>query len=743
MQIRVQEKEQLHYYHCRLLFFTLFPAMKVLITNDDGPLSDQYSPYIRIFVQYLLKHTDWDIYICIPNQQRSWIGKAHFANHNPTASFIYSNPDATTNEFLGPFSVPQFKRLNKLSYSIPDLETSVVPENFIEWCLIDGTPATCSDIGLNHLVHETFDVLISGPNVGRNASAPYIGSSGTVGAAIDAYITNPSVKSFALSWAYFDGVKIVDDETFEQVCAKSFEVIDYLIRNWDSEVKVYSINVPLRDLTGSKFKYCPILESTWCTIYSDAVLTPNTTTSNEDILDGHQSHTISFNWQPNFKLQRENMLREKSLTDGSCIEHGNVSVTPLSHTFKVVNKLHGEFQLNDPAQIVLTIPETEYIYGPLNRSFRKHLPNVPVSRSLPVTIDKLTFHYGDYEQLDMDQLMSNQLYHANSYIYRKAIIRKHYLSHTIHSYVVKNRESILNRAFLESFNIDVDYAEFLDDALDENWELRQELESKEKWWILKPSMSDKGQGIRIFKTIEQLQAIFDSFEEDETDDEDTETNTNKVVTSQLRHFIVQEYLHNPLLLSEAHGRKFHIRCYVTCSGDLQVFVYDRMLALFAPNKFVPPTEEYDVLDIEQLACHLTNTCLQTDDDIKSNSVIEFDALKDIPSHRREEIRTQIHEAVSELFKAAVNVDRLNFRPLKNSLETFGFDFLVDSDYQVKLLEVNAFPDFKQTGDDLKNLIDELFDDVVSICVRPMFNLPPLHHQHSKFVEVLKLKSNDW
>lgn len=653
--------------------------MKVLLTNDDGPLSDQYSPYIRIFVQFLLKHTDWDIFICIPNQQRSWIGKAHFASHNPSASFIYSNPESQTNEFMGPFSVPQFKRLTKLTHAAST--STAVPENYIEWCLIDGTPATCSDIGLNHLVDEPFDLLISGPNVGRNASAPYIGSSGTVGAAMDAYITNPTVKAIALSWAYFDGVKIVDDNIFEQASAKSWEVIDYLVRNWDSDVNVYSINVPLKDLTKAKHKYCPILMSTWSSIYSEPILTPQP--YNEDIQDGHQSHTISFNWQPNFKLQRENMLNSKGLNDGRCIEDGDISVTPLSHTFHVIEKLLGEFSLNDPSLIVITIPNSEYIFQPLVHSFRKHLPNIEISSSIPVTIDRNTFHYGDYEQLDIDQLMSNPFYHTNAYIYRKALIRKHYLSHTIHSYVVKNTKSILNNAFLPSYNIDVDYAEFLDDSLDENWELRQELEAKEKWWILKPSMSDKGQGIRVFKTIDQLQSIFDSFEEDDTDDEDFEDN-NKVVTSQLRHFIVQEYLHNPLLLSQMNGKKFHIRCYVTCSGDLQVFVFDRMLALFAPTKFEPPNDNYNVLDDAQLECHLTNTCLQNDEETKSNSVMAFDELDDIPSHRRKQIKEQIHDIVSELFKAAINVDRLNFRPLKNSLETFGFDFLVDSDYQVKL-----------------------------------------------------------
>lgn len=175
-------------------------------------------------------------------------------------------------------------------------------------------------------------------------------------------------------------------------------------------------------------------------------------------------------------------------------------------------------------------------------------------------------------------------YFTNSYIYRKALIRKHFLSHTIQTYTAKNPESILKKAYLESFTIDLDYAEFLDDALDENWELRQELEneSQDKWWIVKPSMSDKGQGIRVFKTIEDLQAIFDSFDDEDSeaeesgnDDDADDVNgefmdNNKVNISQLRHFIIQEYLTNPLLLASMDNRKFHIRCYVVCRGDLQV-----------------------------------------------------------------------------------------------------------------------------------------------------------------------------
>lgn len=50
-------------------------------------------------------------------------------------------------------------------------------------------------------------------------------------------------------------------------------------------------------------------------------------------------------------------------------------------------------------------------------------------------------------------------------------------------------------------------------------------------------------GIRIFHTKDDLQAIFESFEEEsDEEDEDQEGNATAVVTSQLRHFVIQVYI---------------------------------------------------------------------------------------------------------------------------------------------------------------------------------------------------------
>ena len=143
---------------------------------------------------------------------------------------------------------------------------------------------------------------------------------------------------------------------------------------------------------------------------------------------------------------------------------------------------------------------------------------------------------------------------------------------------------------------------------------------------------------------------------------------------------------------------------------------------------------------------MTNTCLQSKKKDKDSSVLEFDSIEEIPNERKSNIKEQIHSITNDVFLAAVNVNRLNFQPLPNAFETYGVDFLIDSNYEVKLLEINAFPDFKQTGKDLKNLIDELFDDTVKYCVTPIFNEnrnKTDDETDPNFVKVIDYTSNGW
>jgi hypothetical protein len=240
---------------------------------------------------------------------------------------------------------------------------------------------------------------------------------------------------------------------------------------------------------------------------------------------------------------------------------------------------------------------------------------------------------------------------------RKALIRKHHLALTVRHYVAKHPNSVLASSFPETCDFELDFAEFLDEALVEAYEVRQSLTENEErepneraWWILKPGMSDRGQGIRLFSTTEELTEIFESFEGDSDADEEDEGDTS-VVTSQLRHFVAQKYVHPPLLVG---NRKFHIRAYVLAVGGLKVYVYRRMLALFAAQEYSPPWENGD------LAAHLTNTCLQTGE--RDGSVRLFwDLEKEIGKERLQAIWEKVCKTVGETFEGAARGQRVHFQ----------------------------------------------------------------------------------
>lgn len=679
--------------------------MHVLLTNDDGPLDDKSCPYMKYFVDELRRSTDWKLSIVVPDQQRSWIGKAHFAGKSLTVKYIYTKDsttenDADINKFLGPF----------------DLRQNFGPE-YQEWYLVDSTPAACADIGLHHLAEsEPVDLVISGPNFGKNSGNLYILASGTVGAAMEA-VTH-GTKAIALSYEFRSLDH--DFDTLREAARISVDLVSHLKNELDARANVdlFSVNVPLIPSLKhgqTKIMYAPLLNNKWESIYA-------ATGENQ------------FAWAPDFKLVWNKSILDQTHTDSRVLHDDGISVTPLQATFKAVEPLQGEIVLKPKSQsldrnqdyLLVTIPEASYIYEPLTRAFREVGFQITTDKSILETMQEdpsvRVFHYGEYEDLDLDLVMSHikQLL-VPSYIYRKALIRKNYLANTVRHYVAKNPDSCLKKAIPETHQLEVDYAEFLDDALDDAYELRDEIENGEKMWILKPAMSDKGQGIRLFRTVDELQAIFDSFEvdSDAEDEAAADADNNGVIISQLRHFVVQEYHSEPLLLPAYDNRKFHLRVYVVSCGDLKVFVYEKILLLFAEVSYAPD-------DVEALAAHLTNTCLQEG---KDPLVVPFWGLEGLEAGDKCKIFEQVKAITGDLFRAASSVDKINFQPLPNAIEVFGVDFIVDLDFSVSLLEVNLYPDFKQTGH-LKEIIDDLFTQFAGLV--PSFgedsDATPLLHQ---------------
>ncbi|KAK1970549.1 5'/3'-nucleotidase sure [Colletotrichum sublineola] len=767
--------------------------MHILLTNDDGPPSPHSSPYVHSLV-HQLQQAGHVVSVCLPHTQRSWIGKAHMIGQ--TVKPLYYRP--STEGLFGTEGTTSTRP------SVNGAED--------EWILVDGTPASCVQIGLHHFFQERgpIDLVLSGPNYGRNTTAVFALSSGTLGGALEAAVCKR--KAIALSYAFFS--RNHDPLIIGGAARHSVKVIEKLYQQWPAgdEVDLYSVNVPLVEgVEAHKTYFTNMLQNYWrdgsCfqEVNGDAVDEDEEEQkiregASGEAQDGDTKKTESagasghkhkhFKWAPRFTDVYQSVEDAPPGNDGWAVKEGYTSVTPLKANFwHAAQQLHQKELILDnhqtegpakqqvapstglpvrnttavPEQPTTAVPdpkfhavinyEDPYVQPLILKAMERLFPGaysllpapsestdagIALGAALPTQNTKI-LHIAPYESLDFDHVATHpSTALVNSYIIRKALIRKHYLSSTVDHWVAKHPDSSLKTHVKRGDHFEVDYAEFLDDALVEAFDLRESMdrnenieEDKREWWILKPGMSDRGQGIRLFSSMQELQSIFDEWEEErpDSDDEDEAEEADAtdegakggdyITTSHLRHFIAQPYIHPPLLLP-GDARKFHIRTYVLCVGSLDVYVYRPMLALFAGKTYRAPWEDVD------LDGHLTNTCLQGgQQDPALPPVKQFWDLVSsgaLSAETAEGVFQRVCEVTGEVFEAAAREMTIHFQPLGNAFEVFGLDFLVDAEARPWLLEVNSFPDFKQTGGNLKGVVAGFWEDTLRTAVGGFFGV---------------------
>ncbi|MCJ1281676.1 hypothetical protein MMC26_000998 [Xylographa opegraphella] len=802
--------------------------MHILVTNDDGPPSQQSSPYVHSLVK-TLQDAGHTVSVILPHVQRSWIGKAHF---------------------VGQLTKPTYFRPGTLHEDDGTTHERPLPEGAMEeeWVLVDGTPGTCAQLGLYHFFQERgpIDLVVSGPNYGRNSTSLFSLSSGTIGGAMEAATCRK--KAIALSYAFYS--RDHDPVLIAGASRQSVRIVEHLYNNWGEDVDLYSINVPMiQGVEDNKVMYTNVLQNYWSSGSPFQEVEADEEEKNPDEQEREirqQQHDAAgktsssghkhkyFKWAPKFTDIHKSIEENPPGNDGWAIKEGYTSVTPLKANFMhASSNIKGELKLPKPIPHPKPHPtihalidyEGPYVQPLILSALQTHLPassyNLIASVSDLPTATSLVLLITSYESLPFTHIHAHPTSaFANAYIIRKALIRKHYLAFTLDSYLTKYPSSPLKQHIPASVSFELDYAEFLDDAILEAFELHESFarnDGKEpvarEWWILKPSMSDRGQGIRLFSTESELQAIFEEWEtenseegsEGDTEMEDegiaavrsgmtslaiteshppetdissaskeqarsapyatSKTPGNGIITSQLRHFVAQPYI-APLLFPELGKRKFHIRTYVAAVGALKVYVYREMLALFTAIPYIKPGaastdpdnnggegrwasennrtggQADDESEAEKdspfdMRAHLTNTCLQ--DGTREGSVLRFwDLPATLPpsvtppassscapappsTDWRAHVFSTICACTASLFEAA-STQPTTFQPLPNAFEVFGMDWMVDERGAVWLLEVNAFPDFGQTGEGLRDVVKGLWEGVVGVAVGDFFGV---------------------
>ncbi|KAF4551166.1 Survival protein SurE-like protein 2 [Elsinoe fawcettii] len=345
--------------------------MHILVTNDDGPPSPESSPYILPFVRHL-EAAGHLVSVCIPNTQRSWIAKAHIVGQDVRGVPFIVSPEPSS-----PSPSPIFP--SPPASSPPPSGTPSRP-----WFTINSTPASCAQIGLHHLFSPSqtpglppIDLVVSGPNYGRNTSACFALSSGTLGAALEAAVTR--FRAIALSFAFTSRENKPADVA--AACRHSVKVVEHLATHagWEGKVEgpwsggtgtrgnaggvVFTVNVPVRaDVEERETKWTRMLQNSWGSSCFEEhergdgegpeevereIREQEAGGEREDEGEakGEGKEERHFKWSPKFTDVYESVRRAGEGSDGWAVSEGQTSVTMLRANFMHIDGGKGVLKL--------------------------------------------------------------------------------------------------------------------------------------------------------------------------------------------------------------------------------------------------------------------------------------------------------------------------------------------------------------------------------------------------------------
>ena len=242
----------------------------ILLTNDDGIDSPALSPFAAAL------RSLGTVRVVVPDQERSWVGKA-------------------------------ITRVGSIGTDQVDLDGEMA------WTCT-GYPADAVQIGIHGLFDEPPALVVSGINIGYNHGAGFLMSSGTIGAAVEGWVSG--VPSIAVStgangdWSAWKrralGPGAVGD--WERLGKVGAELVDVVVNAGLPDLAdVVSINVPFDATSATPRHVTTIARIGYDRLFSD---------------DGNGVYRHDFNGR----------LIEFEPLDGTDIEagrEGRVSIAPI------------------------------------------------------------------------------------------------------------------------------------------------------------------------------------------------------------------------------------------------------------------------------------------------------------------------------------------------------------------------------------------------------------------------------
>ncbi|CAD8096838.1 unnamed protein product [Paramecium sonneborni] len=213
-------------------------------------------------------------------------------------------------------------------------------------------------------------------------------------------------------------------------------------------------------------------------------------------------------------------------------------------------------------------------------------------------------------------------------------------------------------------------------------------------WIVKPEYSSRGRGI---KCLDDLNQILDT------------------VNKETMNYVAMKYIENPLIIK---NRKFDIRQWVLVTElvPLKIYFYSECYIRFS-------AEEFNIDQFHNKFAHLTNNAIAKhsqkfyESDIKGNMWTQEELQQYLFEENgwdvfTEKIQPKFKEIVINSLKCCS--DQMKNR--KRSFEVYGYDFMIDDQFNSWLIEVNMSPSSDTTTPVTAQIIPKMLEDIMKIVV---------------------------
>ena len=208
--------------------------------------------------------------------------------------------------------------------------------------------------------------------------------------------------------------------------------------------------------------------------------------------------------------------------------------------------------------------------------------------------------------------------------------------------------------------------------------------------------------------------------------------------------IIQKYIENPLLYRE---RKCDMRIWVLLTHQMKVY-------LFKEGHLKTCSIQYDPNSKDAFS-HITNYSFQKYNDNfqkfeKGNEVPFFEFQKFI-DEKYPEKKYNIYTDLIDKLKEIINIsmrsvkDKINKNGRNYQFEIFGYDFMLDNDFNVYLIEINTNPGLEESSPWIKVIVPRMLDDALRLTVDQIFEPKydfNLNYKDEEEINNLKIVENN-